>query len=227
MWYVQIMNVHNLNDRNNETPDTYKSLLLLDEISKGEPMSQRDLSRKLNVALGLVNSYIKNLVSKGYITIKAIPAKRYAYYLTPKGFAEKTRLTYHHLQNFTNLYREARRDFKELFSSLYKEGAKSVVFAGADESAEIAYLSLQEFDIRFAGIVDIERAGKDFFKYKIMPLESIRDIDADFIIIGSFLKRDGVYKKLIEEGIHPEKVKSIFTLTYKSPNALNNETGRK
>jgi DNA-binding MarR family transcriptional regulator len=227
MWYVQIMNVHNLNNEKQGNQDTYKSLLLLDEISKGEPMSQRDLSRKLNVALGLVNSYINNLVSKGYITIKAIPAKRYAYYLTPKGFAEKTRLTYHHLQNFTNLYREARRDFKELFSSLYKEGAKSVVFAGADESAEIAYLSLQEFDIRFAGIVDIERAGKDFFKYKIMPLESIRDIDADFIIVSSFLKRDGVYKKLIEEGIHPEKVKSIFTLTYKSPNALNNETGRK
>ena len=104
-------------------------------------------------------------------------------------------MTYHHLQNFTNLYREARRDFKELFSNLYNEGAKSVVFAGADESAEIAYLSLQEFDIRFAGIADVERAGKDFFKYKIMPLESIREIDADFIIVSSFLKRDEVYKK--------------------------------
>ena len=220
------MNVQDLNGRNSETPDTYKSLRLLDEISKGETMSQRDLSKKLNVALGLVNSYIKNLVSKGYVTIKEIPSKRYAYYLTPKGFTEKTRLTYHHLQNFTNLYREARRDFKELFSNLYKEGAKSVVFAGADESAEIAYLSLQEFDIRFAGIVDIERAGKDFFKYKIMPLDKIREIDADFVIVSSFLKRDEVYKKLIEEGIHPEKGKIIFPLIYKSPNALNNEAGR-
>ena len=220
------MNVQNLNEGGRETPDTYKSLLLLDEISKGEPMSQRDLSKKLNVALGLVNSYIKNLVSKGYITVKAIPSKRYAYYLTPKGFTEKTRLTYHHLQNFTNLYREARRDFKDLFSSLHKEGVKSVVFAGADESAEIAYLSLQEFDIRFAGIVDIERAGRDFFKYKIMPLERIREIDADFIIVSSFLKRDEVYMKLAEEGIHPEKVKSIFPLQYKSYQILSHETGR-
>ena len=151
------MNVQDLNGKNSETPDSYKSLLLLDEISKGESLSQRDLSKKLNVALGLVNSYIKNLVSKGYITIKEIPSKRYAYYLTPKGFAEKTRLTYHHLQNFTNLYREARRDFKALFSSLHSEGIRSIVFAGADESAEIAYLSLQEFDIRFAGIADVER----------------------------------------------------------------------
>jgi DNA-binding MarR family transcriptional regulator len=210
------MNVQKLNNRKQDNQDTYKSLLLLDEISKGQPLSQRDLSKKLDIALGLVNSYIRNLVSKGYITIKAIPAKRYAYYLTPKGFAEKTRLTYHHLQNFTNLYREARRDFKELFSSLYKKGVKSILFAGADEAAEIAYLSLQEFDIEFAGIVDGERAGKDFFKYRIVPFEKIKEINADYIIVSSFLRRDEIYKRLIEEGISPEKIKSIFPVSTES-----------
>src|SRR4030066_590211 len=134
MWYVQNMNVHKMNEEGQERPDTYKSLLLLDEISKGEPLSQRDLSKRLGIALGLVNSYMKNLVAKGYITVKTIPAKRYAYYLTPKGFAEKTRLTYHLLQDVTNLYREARRAFKELFNRLYIEGVKSVLFAGADEA---------------------------------------------------------------------------------------------
>ena len=204
-----------MNNEKQENQDTYKSLLLLDEISKGEPLSQRDLSKKLNIALGLVNSYIKNLISKGYITVKAIPAKRYAYYLTPKGFAEKTRLTYHHLQNFTNLYRVARRDFKDLFESLHKQGVKSVAFAGADEAAEIAYLSLQDFNIEFAGIVDNEREGKDFFKYKIMPFENIRDINADFIIVSSFLRRDEIYKKLIDIEIQPEKIKSIFPISVK------------
>jgi DNA-binding MarR family transcriptional regulator len=210
------MNVQNLNNKKQTDDDSYKALLLLDEISKGEAISQRDLSKKLNIALGLVNSYIKNLVSKGYITIKAIPAKRYAYYLTPKGFTEKTRLTYHHLQNFTNLYKEARRDFKELFSRLSQEGVKSVVFAGADEAAEIAYLSLQEFDITFAGIVDNDRAGKTFFKYTIMPFEKIKDIDADVVIVSSFLKRDGVLKKLGELGIPFDKIESIFPLSPES-----------
>jgi len=211
--YVQNMNVQKLNNKKQTDDDSYKSLLLLDEISKGEALSQRDLSKKLNIALGLVNSYIKNLVSKGYITIKAIPAKRYAYYLTPKGFTEKTRLTYHHLQNFTNLYKEARRDFKELFSRLSQEGATSVVFVGADEAAEIAYLSLQELDIAFEGIVDSEHAGKDFFRYTIMPFERVKEINADFVIISSFLKRDEVFKKLREAGIPPEKIKSIFPLS--------------
>ena len=205
-----------MNNEKQENQNTYKSLLLLDEISKGEALSQRDLSKKLNIALGLVNSYIKNLVSKGCITIKTIPAKRYAYFLTPKGFAEKTRLTYHHLQNFTNLYKEARSDFKELFSRFYENGVKRVVFAGADEAAEIAYLSLQEFDIEFAGIVDNDRAGKDFFKYKIMPFEKIREMEADFIIVSSFLRRDEIYEKLMEADISPDKISSIFPISLKS-----------
>lgn len=220
------MNVHGLNGEKQGNQDTYKSLLLLDEISKGTPQSQRDLSKKLNIALGLVNSYIKNLVSKGYITIRAIPSKRYVYYLTPTGFAEKTRLTYHHLQNFTNLYKEARRDFKELFSRLHKEGVRSVIFAGADESAEIAYLSLQEFDIEFEGIVDNEPAGRDFFRYRIMPFERVKEINADFVIVSSFLKKDEIYKRLIEEGILPDRIKSIFPI-YKNLYEVNPVGGEK
>ncbi|MDO9287290.1 MAG: winged helix-turn-helix transcriptional regulator [Thermodesulfovibrionales bacterium] len=220
------MNVHGLNGEKQGNQDTYKSLLLLDEISKGTPQSQRDLSKKLNIALGLVNSYIKNLVSKGYITIRAIPSKRYVYYLTPTGFAEKTRLTYHHLQNFTNLYKEARRDFKELFSRLHKEGVRSVIFAGADESAEIAYLSLQEFDIEFEGIVDNEPAGRDFFRYRIMPFERVKEINADFVIVSSFLKRDEIYKRLIEEGISSDRIKSIFPI-YKNLYEVNPVGGEK
>lgn len=220
------MNVHGLNGEKQANQDTYKSLLLLDEISKGESLSQRDLSKKLNIALGLVNSYIKNLVSKGYITIKTIPSKRYAYYLTPTGFAEKSRLTYHHLQNFTNLYKEARRDFKKLFSRLHKEGVKSVVFAGVDESAEIAYLSLQEFDIEFEGIVDNEPAGRDFFRYRIMPFERVKEIKADFVIVSSFVKRDEIYKQLIEQGILSDKIKSIFPI-YKNVYKVNPAAGEK
>ena len=57
----------------------------------------------------------------------------------PKGFTEKkTRLTYHHLQNFTNSLQEARRDFKGVIQQpAYARGRRSRGFAGADESAEI------------------------------------------------------------------------------------------
>ena len=203
---VHNMNVQNLNKKDPGNPDSYKSLLMLDEISKGEPLSQRDLSKKLNIALGLVNSYIKNLISKGYITIKNIPSKRYAYYLTSQGFAEKSRLTYKHLQNFTSLYKIARKDFRNLFRRLEKENVKTVVFCGVDEVTEIAYISLQEFEVQLIAVFDNEMHNKKFFNYMIKPLEDLKTVDFDRIIITSVLKKESLHAKLMEKDIPAEKI---------------------
>jgi len=108
------------------------------------------LSSHLGIALGLVNSYVKNLIKKGYITVKAIPSKRYAYYLTPTGFAEKTRLTYHLLQDYTRIYREAKNNYRELFHKLELSGVRKIVFAGVDEVAEFAYITLQDTGLEIA-----------------------------------------------------------------------------
>lgn len=200
------MNVQKMNGQKAENQDSYKSLLLLDEIAKGEPLSQRDLSKRLHIALGLVNSYVKNLIAKGYVTIKEIPSRRYVYYLTPTGFAEKTRLTYHHLQNYTNLYRNARKDFQKLFQDLYLQNVRSVVFAGADELAEIAYLSLQEVDIELAAVVDDSAEGRSFFRTTVMPFHTISHLNYDSVILTSFLKRDLVYQLLLEQKVPKEKI---------------------
>ncbi|MEK6539437.1 MAG: winged helix-turn-helix transcriptional regulator, partial [Deltaproteobacteria bacterium] len=191
---------------NNNKIDDYRSFLLLDEISRNNKVTQRDLSRRLGVALGLINSYIKNLTSKGYVTIAAIPRNRYKYYLTPNGFIEKTRLTYHHLQNFTNLYRSARQDFQRLFQNLQKENIKRVVFCGADEVTEIAYITLQEFEIELAGVVDTGAKDQSFLDQSIRPLEHLKRLDYDRVIVTSFIKEDELYAELLKAGIPPEKI---------------------
>ncbi len=212
------MNVQKLNDNKCENQDSYKSLLLLDEISKGEDLSQRELSKKLNIALGLVNSYIKNLISKGYLTIKNIPSRRYTYYLTPKGFAEKSRLTYDLLHDYTRIFREARRDFRGLFNELIDNGIKDVVFAGVDEVAEIAYLSHQEVDLNLVGVVDDSKTKGNFFKINVKPLENIGIIDFDVVIVTTYLRRNSVYKKLLDKSVDPEKIKTIYNIDINDDN---------
>ncbi len=204
------MNVQKMNGQKTENQDSYKSLLLLDEIAKGVPLSQRDISKKLNIALGLVNSYIKNLVSKGYVTISTIPAKRYAYYLTPKGFSEKTRLTYQLLQDYTNIFKDARRDFRKLFHELVATGAKRVVFAGVDEVAEIAYLSLQEVDIELVGAFDDAKKGTTFFKTVVLPFHDIHQQEYDGVVLSTFLRRKEVYQRLRENSVAAEKILAIY-----------------
>lgn len=193
------------NEKGQNENDSYKSLLLLEEISKGKAVTQRDLSKSLGIALGLINSYLKNLISKGYITVSHIPKNRYSYFLTPKGFAEKTRLTYHHLQNFTNLYKTARRDFQELFHVLEKDGVKDLIFCGVDEVAEIAYLSLKEVNIRLIAIMDDEKAGEKFFEYDVLSLNRIDEQLREPIVITKF-HDEGMYQRLISMGIGSEKI---------------------
>src|SRR3990172_13003095 len=168
-----------------ELEDSYASLLLLDELSRNGEVTQRDLSKRLGIALGLVNSYIKNLALKGYITISTIPSKRYKYYLTPTGFTEKTRLTYEHLKNFTNLYRVARRDFGVLFRDMESSGIKKIAFCGVDEIAEIAYLSLKEVTLELAAIADDEKEGTKFFGQSVVSIKELKKYCPELIVITS------------------------------------------
>ena len=186
--------------------DSYTSLLLLDELSRNGEVTQRDLSKRLGIALGLVNSYIKNLALKGYITIADIPPKRYAYLITPKGFIEKSRLAFQHLHNFNNLYRIARQDFQTLFHSLNRYNVKKLVFCGADELAEIAYITLQEYELELVAVVDTEKKNKNFFNHSIRPLEDLKSLDFDRVLITSFLRGKELRTMLIDIGITDERI---------------------
>lgn len=200
-----------MNNGRSSDPGQHKALQILNELSDNDSLTQRDLSSRLGIALGLTNSYIKNLVSKGYVTVKSIPPRRYAYFLTPQGLAEKTRLTYHLLQDYTRVYREARSNLKKLFTELQATGIERVVFAGVDEITEIAYLTLQETDMDLAGLVDEEKAGNKFFGRDVLPVAGIGTILCDCVIITSYLKRDKIRKDLLSAYVDETKIKGIFS----------------
>jgi DNA-binding MarR family transcriptional regulator len=192
-----------------ETEDNYRSFLLLEEISKGSALTQRDLSKTLGVALGLINSYVKNLISKGYITVSKIPKKRYQYYLTPSGFAEKTRLTFQHFQNFTNLYKVARRDFHDFFNEIQNSEVKEVVFCGVDEVTEIAFLSLKETNLKLTGVIDDHEAGKSFFGQEIRAIKEIGNIHYDIVVITLFQNGEKIKNQLLDQGVDEKKIFDI------------------
>lgn len=184
----------------------HHALLLLDEISTSENLTQRELSNKLDVALGLVNSYLKTLISKGYISVSGIPRGRCTYYLTPSGFAEKARLTYQHLQNLTSLYKVARHDFSSLFARLEGTSAKRLVFCGVDEITEIAYISIKEAGLELITISDISPSRKKFLGHIVTPISDLPLIDFDLVVITSFLSGEALKKALIEVGINEDRI---------------------
>ena len=154
----------------NGAPDDLKAFQLLSEVADEQPVSQRELAKRLGIALGLVNSYLKNFVAKGYIRIKNYPQNRYAYLLTPNGMAEKARLAYQHVNYFTSLYTVTRQDYLTLFRELADRGVSRVTFCGVDEVAEIAWLSLQEAGLSLDGVIDDDNPGRDFMGIRVADI---------------------------------------------------------
>lgn len=187
-------------------PQDLKSLQILEEIDNTHSTSQRYLARKLNISLGLANSFIKRLAKKGYVKITTIPRKRVKYILTPKGFAEKSRLTYEFIQYSFSLYKEALKKLKDLLNNLEKKKVKKVVFYGVSDLAEIASISLKAMDIELVGVVDDSKKGRQFLDFTIRTTAELRELEFDRIIITTLESKELMVDKLLNINVPKEKI---------------------
>lgn len=148
--------------------------LILQAISSGRPVTQRSLADELGVALGLTNSLIRRLVSKGYVRISGMGTRHIKYLMTADGWDALASATRVSLQNTVHLYTETREQIRHTLAQVSlecepdRDGRKPVVFFGAGDVAEIAYVSLQSTDLDLVGVVDDARQGK-FFNLPIQP----------------------------------------------------------
>lgn len=183
-----------------------RTLKILEEIENSHTPSQRDLAKKLNISLGLVNAFIKRLAHKGYFKITTIPKNRVAYMLTPKGMSEKTRLTYEYIHFSFQFYRKARAKLHEILISLEEQGGNHVVFYGAGELAEIAFISLQETSVLLTAIVDDQKIGEQFLGMDIKSPNMIPELIFDKIIITAMNSGEAIMENVLSKGIPQYKV---------------------
>ena len=127
---------------------------LLTSVENDGSQSQRRIAAELGVALGLVNAYLKRSVRKGLVKVGQAPARRYAYYLTPQGFSEKSRLTIEYLSSSFSLFRKAKDDYSRVFSRAHALGFKQIVLAGKSDLCEIAILCSVDSTITIVAVVD-------------------------------------------------------------------------
>lgn len=183
-----------------------RTLKILEEIANDHVPSQRDLAGKLNISLGLVNSFIKRLAKKGYFKITTIPKNRVRYILTPKGAAEKTRLTYQYVQYSFQFYKESRKKLRELFQELAAIGVQQMIFYGVSDFTEIAYISLQETNIQLTAVVDEATAGNKFFNFIIEDQCKLDSCKYDRILITDIQHHETILNDILAKGISREMI---------------------
>jgi DNA-binding MarR family transcriptional regulator len=160
-----------------------KTLRILEAFHQNPHQTQRDLSRKLKISLGMVNAFTRRLVRKGYFKVSTIPKRRIQYILTPKGLSEKTRLTYQYLQYSLEFYKETRAKLKYIFNQLPKDGEKKFFIIGVSELTEIAIITLQELRLELEAVVDNDKAGDRLLGAIVMDDSSLAELSAGDIVI--------------------------------------------
>lgn len=181
-------------------------LKILEALDEDQNHSQRDLARKLNVSLGLVNSFIKRLAQKGYFKITTIPKNRVRYILTPKGLAEKTRLSCEYIYFSFEFYKKARQQLRNLFRNLGLQGVTKVALYGANDYAEIAFITLQETAIQLTAIADDEKKDQKFLGYTITDSRSLEPDCYERMVICSMDSSDTIRHDLLSKGVAHHKI---------------------
>ena len=184
--------VHPMNDPKREDALT---LEILEAIENKSDVTQRHLADRMGVALGLANSYFKRCVRKGLIKVHQAPANRYFYYLTPKGFAEKSRLTASYLSRSFDFYRDASNSIINIYRECNEKGWDRLIFSGVSELAEIALIRANECDVHIVGTFDPDSELKCFLRLPVwQDLEQVMAFDA--CLLTALNRYNEIYQEL-------------------------------
>ncbi len=91
---------------------------VLRKINKSPDASQRELAQQLGFSLGKLNYCLKALKKKGLVKLQNFQKKKnkisyLQYVITPKGIAERTKLTINFMKRKMREYEELKKELKK------------------------------------------------------------------------------------------------------------------
>ena len=189
---------------------SYRELRLLEEVDRSPDLSQRQLARRLGIALGVANLLVRSLASRGYIKITHLSWKRWVYVVTPKGMTRKLHLTVAYVERFFQHYRRVRQLVREDISDLPLNRESRVAIIGTSDMAELTYLALKD-----AGVDEIEVFEKSPSRptFLGMPVRELGVIEPDSyakVVIVDSSEQDGVRAELYATGVSESQVVELL-----------------
>ena len=185
------MAIHEDNKLTKQEESGDLTLGVLEAIDSKKSITQRSISKDLDMALGLVNSYLKRCVKKGFIKIQQAPKNRYLYYLTPKGFSEKAKLTAEFLTSSFTFFRKSRDQIEEILDHCNKKNWKRILLFGNSELAEITSLYSKNYEVQ---IIQVHNTS-NLRDSKQDDFPPVSDLDA--IILTDLTSPQKSYEQLV------------------------------
>jgi predicted transcriptional regulator len=156
---------------NIDLQNRYFEYQLLEHVEKTPRLTARIATAKLGCSIRLTHALLKKMVERGSLHVKKINSRRWDYYLTPQGVAEKARLTYEFINFSMHFYQEARKSSSQLCRDLKGNGINRISIFGAGDLAEIVYLGIKEWELELVEVYDDH--ATEFIGRKVKPVSEI------------------------------------------------------
>jgi DNA-binding MarR family transcriptional regulator len=196
----------------------YKELMILNYIEQNPDTTQKELGKAIGAAASMINTYIDEYESSGYVKREYITSKTVKYHITPKGLKRRNFLNISYLEQLMDLHKLAREGVELFLKTVSERGFKKILLYGAGEVAEIILGVIKfnsEVDINIVFVVDddLEKRGKEILGYPIITSAEINKHEHDGIFISSYTFEDIIKQQLIKKGYDKSKIITFFTET--------------
>jgi ribosomal protein S25 len=188
-----------------------RELRLLTEVDEDPEVSQRELAKRVGIALGLTNMLVRNLAQKGYVRVTKAGWKRFIYTLTPAGVSRKLNLTIDYIQRFLGYYRTVRQNLREQLEPLGLNQESRIAIYGTGEFAELVYLGLKEFGIEEIDIFGpLESVDSKFLGMQVLGVGTLNQENYDKVVVAILGGTDAIQPLFFEQRIAQEKSVMLF-----------------
>jgi DNA-binding MarR family transcriptional regulator len=186
-----------------------RNLQALEAIADDASLTQRILSNRLGIALGLTNIYLKRLIRKGYVKCINLQSNRLRYLLTPRGIAEKSRLTYDFMQYSLFLYGQVRQHLHAVLEPYTHGELKRMAIYGTGEEAELAYLSIAELGLEMVAVFDRDPLATRFLGRPVRDVSEHAGVAFDLLLVATLRDVEPIVEDLVRLGVPRERLVTL------------------
>jgi predicted transcriptional regulator len=182
--------------------NNFHEFKILEHVESTPLLTNRILARKLGCSVKLAHELLGKMVTHGFLHVKKIHSRRWDYFLTPKGIAEKVRLNYEFLQFSMHFYKEARKKSSQLCHNFAESGIRRVALLGAGDLAEIVYPGIKEWNLELSDVFDDD--SKEFLGHQVKKVSELESSRAEALIVCVYDPQNPMNENFMPDNINAD-----------------------
>ena len=191
------------------TSEELRTLTLFNTVENSPEINQRQLARKLDVSLGLTNTYFQRVLKKGWVRAKQVKPRRWLYFLTPQGALEKSRLSLSYMHRTLESFRELKNKGDKHLRILSNKGVSGIHLCGENDLTEVLSFCFSGVEIELLSVIPEISLLADFKQYEKPALPELKS--DELILLASLEHRTSLAELLIHQGLKINKHWVLFS----------------